>query len=81
LVGDERLQCIRDSLWGIVLDAGQEGQLVLRSPVVADEIEHDQPRLALINTQTPAELLNENRHRFRGPEKHDEVDARNVDAL
>ena len=34
-----------------------------------------------METQTPAELLHENRHGFRGSQEHDEVDARNVDAL
>jgi hypothetical protein len=46
----------------------------------ADEVEHREARLPLLEPEPAAELLEEERRRFRRPEEEDRVDRRHVDA-
>ena len=52
-----------------LLGADQERQLVVGAPVVADEVEHRQVGLALVQAQAPAELLQEDDHRLGRPQE------------
>ena len=49
--------------------------------VIADKVDHFQPRLARGRPEAAAELLQENNLRLRRPEHHDAIDERQIDPL